>query len=137
MKDMEFDSIWSQLEKMKEQDTANEEFNKPEDELRTEYQGLAERRVKLGLLLSEIARQNQLVISEEEIVRQVMVEAQQYPGQESQVIDYYTQHPEAKEALKGPILEEKVVDFLIEKVKLEEKSCSLKELTSNTDDEAA
>jgi trigger factor len=89
---------------------------------------IAERRVKLGLLMGEIGRNNNLDISEEEINKAVMAEAQKYPGQEKQVLDYFKKNKEASQNLAGPLFEEKVFDFICEMAEVKEKIVSVEEL---------
>ena len=89
---------------------------------------IAERRVKLGLLMGEIGRNNNLDISEEEINQAVMAEAQKYPGQEKQVLDYFKKNKEASQNLAGPLFEEKVFDFICEMADVKEKKVSVEEL---------
>lgn len=91
---------------------------------RAEYGRLAERRVRLGLLLAEIGRQNNLQVTPDELARAIMAEARRFPGQEKQVIDFLRKSPQAKEALAAPILEEKVVDFILEMAKVAERTVS-------------
>ncbi len=125
---LEFDSIWEQVKKAKEADPDSEEFKKSDDDLEKEYQKMAIRRVRLGILLSDLGHKNDIAVANNELQQAVMSEARRYPGQEAQVIEYYQQHPEHIEALKGPILEEKVVDFILEKVNVKEKKLSIEEL---------
>ncbi len=128
MEKMEFDSIWHQVQHAKEHNPEAEEFKKPEAELEKEYKDMAHRRVQLGILLSEIGFKNELTVNQEEVSQAVLAEARQYPGQEQQVFDYYRDNPENLEALKGPILEEKVVDFILDKVTVKEKKMTVEEL---------
>jgi trigger factor len=111
----EFDSIWQQVEQAKK--SGDEELkNKSEDELKKEYEAIAARRVKLGILLSEIGRTNNLSISREELSAAVMEQARNYPGQEDKVFEFYRKNPQQVDELKGPILEEKAVDWLLGQV---------------------
>ena len=111
--------------------------DKSEDELKKEYGAIAERRVRLGILLSEIARANNLQVTREEISAAVMSQARNYPGQEDKVFEFYRKNPREVEELRGPILEEKAVDFVLEKVKRNAKKVSIEELMRDEDEEAA
>ncbi|MBN8542814.1 MAG: trigger factor [Alphaproteobacteria bacterium] len=123
----EFDSIWKQIEEAKKQGDKELE-GKSDAELKKEYEKIAERRVRLGIILSEIGRINKLQITKEELSAAVMQHARQFPGQEDKVFEYYRSNPAALDDLKGPILEEKAVDFILEKVKRTEKKVTLDDL---------
>ena len=132
---LEFDAIWKQVEEDRKQGRVDpSDEGKSEDELKKEYRSIAERRVRLGLLLSEIGRKNNVQISQEDLNRAVFTEARNYPGQEHLVIQYYQKNPEAKEALRAPIFEEKVVDFIIELAKVSDKSVSVDDLRADPDE---
>ena len=132
---LEFDAIWKQVEEDRKQGRVDpSDEGKSEDELKTEYRSIAERRVRLGLLLSEIGRKNNVQISQEDLNRAVFTEARNYPGQEHLVIQYYQKNPEAKEALRAPIFEEKVVDFIIELAKVSDRKVSVDELRADPDE---
>lgn len=126
MIEAEFETIWKQIEEAKKR--GEEELDKPEDELRAEYQAIAERRVKLGLLLSDVGRKNGLKVNQDELSRAVMNHARQFPGQEQRVLEYYQKNPQELQELQGPIIEEKSVDFILGKVKLNERKVSIEEL---------
>jgi trigger factor len=134
MVELEFDAIWKQIEadktagKLDEADAA-----KSEDDLKAEYRTISERRVRLGLLLSEIGRQNNITISQEDINKAVMNEARRFPGQEHMVFQYYQKNEEALESLRAPIFEDKVIDFVLELAKVTDKSVSLEELRADPD----
>ena len=83
---------------------------------------------KLGLLLAEVANENKITLSQEDVSNAIMAEARRYPGQEKKVFEFYTKNPRALEALKAPIFEEKVIEFITEKVKLDNKVLSVEEL---------
>jgi trigger factor len=95
---------------------------------RDEYRSIAERRVRLGLLLAEVGRVNNLRVTQDELNKAMMAEAQRLPGHEQAVLDYFRNHPQAAEALAAPILEDKVVDFITEMSKVEERKVSVEEL---------
>jgi trigger factor len=119
MVDMEFQSIWAQVERNMQTDP--ELKKKSKEKLEKEYKKMAERRVKLGILLSETGSKNNITANDQEVSKAILAKAQQFPGQEKRVFEYYQGNPEAVEDLKGPILEEKVVDFILSKVELKEK----------------
>jgi len=132
---LEFDAIWKQVEEDRKQGRVDpSDEGKSDDELKAEYRGIAERRVRLGLLLSEVGRTNNVQISQEDLNRAVFTEARNYPGQEHLVIQYYQKNPDAKEALRAPIFEEKVVDFIIELAKISDKKVSVDELRADPDE---
>src|ERR1019366_1996110 len=84
-----------------------------EEKAKAEYRAIAERRVRLGLVLAEIGEKNTITVTEDEMSRAVMERARQFAGQEEGVWDYYRQNPQAVAALRAPIYEGKVVDFLV------------------------
>jgi len=113
---LERDSILKQVDEAKKAGDP-ELKDKSDDEIRQEYEEIAKRRVKLGILLSEVGRSNNIQITREEISAAVMNQARNYPGQEDKVFDFYRKNPQELEQLRGPILEEKAVDFILSKVK--------------------
>jgi trigger factor len=132
----EFDNVWrtvtSDLEAQKK--TFADE-NTTEEAARAEYRGIAERRVRLGLVLSEIGAKNTIQVTDDELSRAVMERARQFPGQEQRIWDYYRKSPEATASLRAPLYEEKVVDFLLELVKTTEKTVSREELYRDEDED--
>ena len=136
MVEAEFQQIWSQFEKEKEAGRLDEEeAQKSDDELKAEYRSIAERRVRLGLVLAEIGRVNEVQIAEEEVARALNQEASRYPGQEKQVIEFFRNNPNAMAQLRAPIFEEKVVDWILEKAEVTEKSVSREELLKELEDQ--
>lgn len=132
----EFDQIWGQLEQEKQADRLSEEDKaKSDDELKAEYQKIAERRVRLGLVLAEIGRRAEIDITNDEVVAALRQEASKYPGQEKAVIDFYRNTPNALAQLRAPIYEEKVVDYILAKAKVTEKSVTREELMKEIGDE--
>jgi trigger factor len=99
-----------------------------EEKLKAEYQSLAERRVRLGLLLAEVGRNANITVTQDELNQALIREAQRFPGQERRVLDYYRQNPDAAGNLRAPIFEEKVVDYIVELAKPEERKVSPQEL---------
>ena len=129
MVEQEFEQIWKQFEQAREAGQLDEsETSKDEDELKAEYREIAERRVALGLLLSELGTKNNIQVSQDDLNRAMVQEAQKYPGQEAQVFEFYQKNPEALSNLQAPIFEEKVVDFLLEMAKITDSEVSVEEL---------
>ena len=98
------------------------------DEEKIDASEIAQRRVRLGLLLSEIGRKNNIKVEEEDTRKAMMQEIQKYPGQEKQVMDYFKNNPEAQQQLSGPIFEDKIIDFILELANVKEKTVSVEEL---------
>ena len=133
----EFNGIWEQFQQEKEQgNLEEEEAAKSDDEHREELQEIAERRVRLGLLLSEIGRQNEIQVGQDEINRALFQAAQRYPGQEQQVIEFYRSNPDAMQQLTGPLYEDKVVDYILELAKVSERSISLDDMLKEPEEAA-
>jgi trigger factor len=105
-----------------------EDVEEPSDEVKKEYADIALRRVRLGLLLSEIGSQNDIQVGQEEVTRAISAEARKYPGQEQQVYEYFQKDPNAMAQIKAPLYEEKVVDFILELAKINEKKVSYDEM---------
>ncbi|TXH36113.1 MAG: trigger factor [Rhodospirillaceae bacterium] len=123
--DAEFTAIWQQIENdMKSDRLEAEDKGKSEEQLKSEYRDIAKRRVKLGLLLSEVGRINNIQVPNEDLTRAVIAEARRYPGQEKQVIDYFQKTPEALNQLRAPIYEDKVIDFILDLAQLSERKVS-------------
>ena len=99
-----------------------------DEKARAEFQRIAERRVRLGLLLAEVGRNNNITVSQEEVNQALIQEARRHPGYERQVIDYYRQNPDALNNLRAPIFEDKVVDFIVELAKPTERKVAPQEL---------
>ncbi len=136
MVDIEFDQIWQRLqEELKQGGGEPEDKEKDEETLKAEYRAIAERRVRLGLLLSEVGRRNNVTVTREELSRAVIAEAQRYPGQEQQVFEFFKNNPQAVESLRAPIFEDKVVDFILGQVKVTEAPVSVEELMREPDED--
>ncbi len=129
MVEAEFGQIWSQFETEKSAGRLSDEDKaKSDDELKAEYRKIAERRVRLGLVLAEIGRRADVQITNEELVRALRQEASRYPGQEKQVIEFYTKNQGAMAQLRAPIYEEKVVDYILTKTTVTDKPVTREEL---------
>ncbi|MBL4601849.1 MAG: trigger factor [Emcibacteraceae bacterium] len=109
-------------------DAKPEDTEEPSDEVKEEYKDIALRRVRLGLLLSEIGSKNDIQVGQDEITRAISAEARKYPGQEQQVFEYFQKDPNALAQMKAPLYEEKVVDFILELAKITEKKVSSDEM---------
>ncbi len=135
MVDQEFKGIWLQIEQdMQRAGTSWENEKQTEEEARVEYHAIATRRVRLALLLSEIGRQNNVVVPQEELNQAVMDQARRYPGKEQEVLDYFKGRPEAISGIHAPIFEDKVIDFIIEMSDVSEAQVSLEELYQNPEE---
>ncbi len=145
MLDMEFESILRQVEHEKHQhahahgdhDHDCETAHSVSDEEKEELREIANRRVRLGLVLSRIGNENNIQVSDQELQRAVINEAQRYQGQEREVFDYFQKNPQALEGLRAPLFEDKVVDFILELAQVEEKTVSAEELAKDDDEEEA
>ena len=127
--DSEFDSIWSQYEEQKKSGEPDEEDNDlSEDEQRADFKEIAIRRVSLGLLLSEIGRLNNIQVSQDDVTRAIMQQAQQHQGQEQAVMEFYKSNPEAMQQITAPLYEEKVVDFILELVDVNDKDVTVEQM---------
>lgn len=127
--DAEYKAIVDQYEQAKKYNQLDEsEKEKSEEELLAEYKNIAVRRVKLGLLLSEVGQSAKVTITPDDINKAIMNEARKYPGQEKMVLDYYLKNKQAVDALKAPVFEEKIVDHIIGQAKVNEKTVSVEEL---------
>src|SRR5205085_4472359 len=121
MVDAEFEMIWRQVQAELEREGASpEDEGKSEEELKAEYRAIAERRVKLGLILAKVGEQNAITINQDEVGRALATRARQFPGQEEKVIDYYVNNAQAMAELRVPIFEDKVIDFLAELIQEED-----------------
>ncbi len=135
MVDAEFDGIWGQVQADKEAGRLPEEDAKKSDKkLKDEYRKIAERRVRLGLVLAEIGRANNVQISDQELNNAIMAEARNYPGQERQVLDFYRQNPNAAAQMRAPIYEEKVCDLIFDQAKVTDSKITKEELLKEDDD---
>jgi len=136
--DIEFGAIWRQIEEDMKNDRLDEEDKgKPEEQLKQEYRDIAVRRVKLGLLLSEVGRQNNLEVPQDDLTRAVIAEARRYPGQEKQVIEFYQRSPEALNQLRAPLYEEKVVDFILEQANVTDRGVTPEQFAKEGEEELA
>lgn len=137
MVDQEFDQIWQQFQtELSMGNVSDEEKDKPEDDLKKEYREIAERRVRLGLVLAEIGQKAEIKISEQEVQGALIAEARKYPGQEREVIEFFQKNAGALAQLRAPIYEDKVVDHILETAKVEEEKVDKDTLFAEDEDEA-
>ena len=127
--EQEFANVWSQVENdLKQQNRTFEDEGTTEEKAREEYRGIAERRVRLGLVIAEIGEKNNIRVSDDQLRAAVMEQVRQFPGQERQIWEYYQKNPNALAALRAPLFEDKVVDFLVELAEVTDKPVSRDEL---------
>jgi trigger factor len=133
--DTEFEGIWTELtSEMERSKRSFADENTTEEAAREEYRGIAARRVKLGLLLSEIGEQAKVEVTDEEVKQALYQRVRQFPGQERQVFDLYQKNPRAMLSLRAPIYEGKVIDYLLELVNVVDKPVSKDELIAAVSD---
>jgi trigger factor len=131
----EFKNVWTTIESdLKAQGRTFADEGTTEEKAQEEYRGIAERRVRLGLVLAEIGEKNGIKVSEEEVSRAIVERARQFPGREQEIWDAYRKNPQALASIRAPIFEEKVVDFLVELAKVSEKNVSREELYKEEDE---
>jgi trigger factor len=134
--DAEFGGIWKALtDEMQKAGKSFADEGTTEDAARKEYRAIAERRVRLGLVLGTLGEKEGIQVNEQELQQSLMARARQFPGQEKQVFDHYRKNPGALIELRGPIFEQKVVDFLVSKAKVTEKSVTREELQAMVQDD--
>jgi trigger factor len=134
--DDEFNLMWNSIKA--EMDSASKTFadeNTTEEAAKEEYRKIADRRVRLGLVLSEIGEKNKITVTDDEVSRAVIDRARQMPGREKEVWDYYRSNPNALAQLRAPIYEDKVVDFILELATVTEKKVSREDLLKDDDSE--
>jgi len=127
--EQEFESVWSTVENdLKQQGRTFADEGTTEEKAREEYRNIAERRVRLGLVIAEIGEKNDIKVSEDQLTQAVLAQARMVPGQEQKVWEYYRSNPGALAALRAPIFEDKVIDFLVELADVTDKQVSREEL---------
>lgn len=133
----EFDAIWRQVEaELKREGKSAADEGKSEEELKKEYHDIAERRVRLGLVLARIGEQNGITIAPDELQRAIATRARQFPGQEQQVFNFYAQNAQAQAEIRAPLFEEKVVDFIAELAQVSERKVDRETLFLDPDEAA-
>src|SRR5829696_359148 len=134
--EQEFAAVWSQVEAdLKNNSKTFADEGTTEEEARAEYRRIAERRVRLGLVLAQMGEKANIQVSDDEVHQALVERVRQYPGQERQVWDFYQKNPQARAELRAPIFEEKVVDHVLSQVKVIEEPVSKEKLFSDDEDE--
>jgi len=136
--EQEFASVWSQVEgDLKSAGRTFADENTTEEEARAEYRRIAERRVRLGLVLAQIGDKADIKVSDDEVTRALVERVRQYPGQEKQVWEFYQKNPQALGEIRAPIFEEKVIDHILSQVSVVEEPVSKEALFADEDDSPA
>jgi trigger factor len=134
--EQEFGAVWSQvMGDMKSNNRTFEDEETTEDEAKAEYRKIAERRVRLGLVLAQIGEKSDIKISDDEVTQALIERVRQYPGQERQVWEFYQKNPQALAEIRAPLFEEKVVDQILSQVKVAEETVSKEALFSDEDED--
>jgi trigger factor len=127
--EQEFANVWATIENdLKREGRTFADEGTTEEKARAEYRGIAERRVRLGLVIAEIGEKNNIKVTDEQLSAAVVEQARRLPGHEKQVWEYYRKNPAALATLRAPLFEDKVVDFLVELATVTEKPMSRDEL---------
>lgn len=136
MVELEFNAIWEQVTReMKERGLSFAAEGKSEEEAKAEYRAIAERRVRLGLLLSDIGNKNNIKVENHELQQALFAQAQRFPGREREVIEYYRSNPAALDALRAPLFEDKVVDFILQLARVTDVAVTPEQLLREEDEE--
>jgi trigger factor len=131
----EFNNVWKTIvDDLQQRSRSFEDEGTTEEKAREEYKAIAERRVRLGLVIAEIGERNNIKVTDEELSRAVMERARQVPGREQEVWNFYRDNPDALASLRAPIFEDKVIDFILELAKLTDKTVSREELYKDDED---
>ena len=137
MVDSEFEAIWKHLLEDREKNQIDpSDVGRDDDELREDYRAIAGRRVRLGLLLSEVGRVRNVNVEPDEVNRAVMERAKSFPGQEDTIIKHYQENPQAMDELRAPLFEEKVVDLILSEASVTDKLVSIEALMSAPEERA-
>ena len=132
--EQEFTGVWSTVENdLKQQGRTFADEETTEEEARTEYRAIAERRVRLGLVIAEIGEKNNIKVTDEQLKAALMERIRQFPGREQQVWEYYSKNPEALATLRAPLFEDKDVDFQTELATVTDNQVSRDELFKEDD----
>ncbi len=133
----EFNNIWkATLDDLKARNRTFADEETSEEKAREEYRGIADRRIRLGLVLAEIGEKNSIKVTEDEITRALYERVRQFPGHEQEVWDYYRKNPGAIASVRAPIFEDKVVDFILELAQVTDKPMTREELFKEDDEDA-
>lgn len=133
----EFENIWRQVNTdLEENKKTFEDEDTTEEEARAEYTALAERRVRLGLVLSHIGETAEIDVTEDELQRALFEQVRQFPGQEKEIYEYFQKTPGAAQSLRAPIFEEKTIDHLLTVINVSDETVTKEQLTAEDEDEA-
>jgi trigger factor len=133
--EQEFAAVWSQVESdMKSNNRTFADEETTEEEARVDYRKIAERRVRLGLVLAQIGEKSDIKITDDEVTQALIERVRQYPGQEKQVWEFYQKNPQALAEIRAPLFEEKVVDQILSQVKVVDETVSKEALFGDDDD---
>jgi len=133
--EQEFNGVWTTIENdLKQQGRSFADEGTTEEKARAEYRTIAERRVRLGLVIAEIGEKNNIKVTDDQLTQAVVAQSRLMPGREQQVWDYYRNNPGALASLRAPLFEDKVVDFLVELVDVTDKQVSREELFKEDED---
>ena len=121
--------MWNQLQQQLDQQKKElKDLELSEKEIRKNYTEISEKRVCTGLLIAEIGKQNNIQLEDNDINKALQLEMQKYPGQEKEILDYYQKNQDAIRQLTAPVFEDKVIDFILEKVNLKDVKVSREDL---------
>ena len=135
--EQEFGAVWSQvMADLQNNNKTFEDEGTTEDEAKADYRTIAERRVRLGLVLAQIGEKAEIQVSDDEVTQGLVERVRQFPGQEKQVWEFYQKNPQALAEIRAPIFEEKVVDHILGEVKVEEETVSRDVLFAEDEGEA-
>ena len=124
----QFVKVWAEIEEEIKQNPEKFKNDKEKEKAKAEKRKTSERMVRSGLILSEISKVNKIEVTNEDLIQEVNKKAMQYPGQEKMVAEYYQKNPSAIQDLRGMLLEEKVIDFILEKAGITDKTLPAKSL---------
>jgi trigger factor len=135
--EQEFAAVWSQVQAdLKNNSRTFADEGTTEDEAQAEYRRIAERRVRLGLVLAQVGEKAEVKVADDEVTQALIARVREYPGQEKEVWEYYRNNPQALAQIRAPLFEEKVVDHILSQVKVEETPVSKEELFRDEDEAA-
>jgi len=133
--EQEFDTVWKAINNdLQNRNMTWADEDTTEEEAKSEYRRIADRRVRLGLAIAELGEKNNITVSEDELTRALVEQAKQFPGQEQQVWDYFRKNPQAMAGIRAPLFEDKVVDFILELAEVTEKQVSRDELLADDEE---
>jgi trigger factor len=134
--DAEFNGIWNALQnEMKKAGKSFADEDTTEEKATEEYRTIAARRVRLGLVLGTMGEKEAIQVNEQELQQALIGRVRQFPGQEKQVYDYYRNNPSALIELRGPIFEQKVVDLIVSKATVSDKTVSKEDLQAMVEED--